>query len=84
MLIRLHQAESAKGKNVINGEERHEKRQDKEKKTDNKSTGLTGSNSGPTGLTSANKTSLTIYDKEGPRNKRSNQAKSRYEVIVET
>ena len=67
VLIRPHQAESARGKNVIVGEERHEKGvlqnkisrvaakastfrgQDKEKGADSKWTGLTGSNSGPTG-----------------------------------
>ena len=70
VLIRPNQAESTKGKNVVIGEERPEKKmqqgetsrdastlggQDK-KKASNKSTGLTGSNSGltdPTGLTGA-------------------------------
>ena len=80
VLIRPNQAESAKGKNVIIGEERPEKKmlqnkisrttsmlggQDK-KKADSKSTGLTGSNSGPTGPTglTGTKTGLTGASRE--------------------
>ena len=80
VLIRPNQPESAKGKNMIIGEERPKKkmlqnktsratstlgRQDK-KKAYNNSTGLTGSNSsptGPTGLTDT-KTGLTSASRE--------------------
>ena len=76
VLIRPHQAESAKGKNVVIGEQRHGKEvlqnktsrvtakastlggQDKEEGADSKSTDLTDSKSGPTGLTGA-RTGLT-------------------------
>ena len=68
VLVRPSQAESTKGKNVVIGDERPEKKltqktpqgekilgeQDKKKKADNKSTGLTGhsgSLTGSTGLT---------------------------------
>ena len=60
VLIRSDQAESTKGKNIIIGDERPEKKltqktpqvtktlggQDKKKKADNKSTGLTGRGTG--------------------------------------
>ena len=65
VLVRLSQAESTKGKNVVIGDERPEKKliskipqgaktlggQDKKKKADIKSTGLTGHSDGLTGLT---------------------------------
>jgi len=68
VLVQPSQAESTKGKNVVIGDERHEKKltqktpqgaetlggQDKKKKADNKSTGLTvhsGGLTGSTGLT---------------------------------
>ena len=65
LLVRTSQAESTKGKNVVIGDERPEKkltlkipegaktlgRQDKKKKADNKSTGLTGYSGGLTGST---------------------------------
>ena len=63
MLVRPSQAESTKGKNVVIGDERPEKKltqkipqgakilggQDKKKKADNKSTGLTSHSGGLTG-----------------------------------
>ena len=65
VLVRPSQAESTKGKNIVIGDERPEKKltlqtsqgakifggQDKKKKTDNKSTGLTGHSGGLTGST---------------------------------
>ncbi|XP_039803911.1 uncharacterized protein LOC120668013 [Panicum virgatum] len=65
VLVRPSQAESTKGKNVVIGDERPEKKltqkipqgaktlggQDKKKKADNKSTGLTGHSGGLTGST---------------------------------
>ena len=75
VLIRPNQAESTKGKNVIIGEERPKKKMQQNKtsrdpstlggqdkrKTDNKSTGLTGSRGGLTGTTglTGTKTGLT-------------------------
>ena len=86
VLVRPSQAESTKGKNIVIGDERPEKKltlqtsqgakilggQDKKKKADNKSTGLTGHNSGlsgPTGL-SGLRTGLT-----GAPNKSGNSSK---------
>ena len=65
VLVRPSQAESTKRKNVVIGDERHEKKltlqtsqgakilggQDKKKKADNKSTGLTGHSGGLIGVT---------------------------------
>ena len=87
VLVRPSQAESTKGKNVVIGDERPEKKltlqtsqgggQDKKKKADNKSTGLTGHSSGLTGAPSKSGNSSKIkiwpsfmkllakYEKEG-------------------
>ena len=65
VLVRPSQAKSTKGKNIVIGDRRPEKKltmktpegaktlggQDKKKKADNKSTDLTGHNDGLTGLT---------------------------------
>ena len=53
VLVRLSQAKSTKGKNVVIGDERPEKKLTlkKKKKADNKSTGLTGHSDGLTGST---------------------------------
>ena len=75
MLVQPSQAESTKGKNVVIGDERPEKKltlqtsqgakilggQDKKKKTGNKSTGLTGHSGGLTGSTglTGHRTGLT-------------------------
>ena len=75
VLVRPSQAESTKGKNVVIGDERPEKKltqkipqgakilggQDKKKKADNKSTGLTGHSGGLTGSTglTSHRTGLT-------------------------
>ena len=86
VLVRPSQAESTKGKNVVIGDERPEKKltlqtsqgakilggQDKKKKADNKSTGLTGHNgclTGSIGLTGRG-TGLT-----GAPNKSGNSSK---------
>ena len=91
VLVRPSQAESTKGKNVVIDDERPEKKltlqtsqgakilggQDKKKKADNKSTGLTGHSGGLTGAPSKSGNSSKIktrssfkellakYEKEG-------------------
>ena len=95
VLVRPSQAESTKRKNVVIGDERHEKKltlqtsqgakilggQDKKKKADNKSSGLTGYGTGLTGASSkygnSSKTKtrpsfkklLAKYEKEGSAQK---------------
>jgi len=106
VLIRPSQAESTKGKNVNIGDERPEKKltlktpqgtktlggQDKKKKTDSKSTGLTGHTGGLTGAPSKSgdssknkarqsfKKLLAKYEKQGAaqkKKKQSGEAKNR-------
>ena len=81
VLIRPSQAESTKGKNVNIGDERPEKKlalktpqgtktlggQDKKKKADSKSTGLTGHNGGLTGASSKPGNTSGAKNKKGPR-----------------
>ena len=95
VVIRPSQDESTKGKNVVIGDERPEKKltqktpqgaktlggQDKKKKADNKSTGLTGHSGGLTGLT-GQRTGLTGTPSKSGNSPRSKTRPSFRELLA--